>query len=176
MRPRQRELRGFVAISLVSFFALQGTCLVFAAANQATTEARKAIQAAYNRRNAAMAKKDLKTVWSSMAKNYVSISKDGRRLSGAQLRAMMTPFLMGIKSAKGTSTIRRVTLQGNAATVEVAENGTVVGVHPQSKQEVVTRTNSRSLDKWVKVNGRWLIVQSKTLSESMTVNSKPDKT
>jgi ketosteroid isomerase-like protein len=170
MRPRQRELRGFVAISLVSFFALQGTCLVFAAANQATTEARKAIQAAYNRRNAAMAKKDLKTVWSSMAKNYVSISKDGTRLSGAQLRAMMTPFLMGVKSAKGTSTIRRITLQGNAATVEVAENGTVVGVHPQSKQEVVTRTKSRSLDKWVKVNGRWFIVQNKILWESMTVN------
>ena len=152
-----------------------------ATSNAATQQARKAIQATYNRVNAALAKKDLSVARATRTPDYVLITDKGQKRTAAQLRAQEQGILSLAQSITAKSDIQKITLNGNTATVLVNENGALVvqmpqqnyGGKPSPGQKNVIRVRHQAQDSWVKLNGRWRIKRSRYLTSRVTVNGKP---
>jgi hypothetical protein len=138
-------------------------------------QARSAIQALYNKQNAAAAKKDVNGVLVNMAPDFQAVSKDGRKITAAQQRQALTQLFSMAQSIHATSAIQKFRLQGNRATVTVKENGTFLVVNPNAAAAKPARftVEDVSEDTWVKKGNRWLNERSVTLAEKQLINGQP---
>ena len=121
-----------------------------------TSDARKAIQAQYDRANAAAAKKDIKGNIAIFTSDRISVDEKGTTLTLAQYRKLNSALFSSAASISASSTIENISAKGDTATVRVKEHGKLVIINPQTKQASTLVIDSVSDDIWVKRSGMWL--------------------
>ncbi|HZT44309.1 MAG TPA: hypothetical protein VFA07_19240 [Chthonomonadaceae bacterium] len=137
-------------------------------------QARTAIQAAYDREDAAVRRKDVKGTLANCAPDFQFIQSDGSRGSLADARQGMVALFQKPNSFVAKTTIQKFTLQGNKAiaTVKEYQMRTVVPhakhAHPH---KIVTVTIIE--DTWVKHGNRWLREISRAISQKQTLDGRP---
>ena len=137
-------------------------------------QARQAIQAAYDREDAAVRRKDVQGVLVNCAPNFQFITQSGMRGSLADARQGLANQFQTPSSFAAKTTIQKFTLQGNKAVVTVQETQlrTVV---PKAKHahphKIVTLSTDE--DTWVKHGNRWLRELSKMIHQKQTLDGRP---
>jgi hypothetical protein len=146
----------------------------FAARADTVTQARKAIQAAYDREDAAVSRKDVPGILVNCAPNFQFITQNGMRGSLADARQGLTAQFQTPSSFVAKTTLQKLTLQGNKAVVTVKEYQmrTVVPKAPHVHPHKIV-TVSIDEDTWVKHGNRWLREISKNISQKQTLDGKP---
>jgi ketosteroid isomerase-like protein len=140
----------------------------------ATSDARKAIQAAYDRSDAAAVRKDLAGVLASHAPDYTWTDKHGKKHALAELKAQMTQVFQLAKEIRGKTIVKSLSLKGNSATVIAEETGSMNLVNPQKRdQEIKVEVEAKSEDVWTKTPKGWKVKSSKEISSKQLVNGKP---
>lgn len=126
---------------------------------QDTASVQKAIQAQYEKRNAAAKKKDVTGALSINTPDFVALDPTGTKRTLTQLRPLLSEAFANTSSYLVTTQIKSVKLTGNKATVNT--NDTAKLTSKNNKVEEVTRAYE---DIWVKQGTQWLRQQSRTLS------------
>ncbi len=141
----------------------------------AASDARKAIQTAYDRENAAAARKDVNGMFANETSDFEDITKEGRKVNLTEMRAQLGRVMAGIQSIKATTTIQKFSLKGQQAIVVAKGHAEMTGVNPNNHSTVKAIIENTSEDLWVKTKRGWLQKRSKTLTESThtTINGKP---
>ena len=133
-----------------------------------TQDARKAIQAAYDRNNAAMVRRDVSGVLATYAPGYTSIDQNGQETarSGEEERQHWVESLTPPSKVKSKTRIVDLKLQdgGAVVTTESHEDITYVSRKTKSVQRLNIIESAR--DFWVKSQNRWLWKRSRTLTIS----------
>ena len=144
------------------------------ARSDATSEARKAIQAAYDKSDAATAKKDIDGAMAFQTSDYTYTTQKGRKLDNATVRTSTTQVLTLAREIHGKTVIRKIALKGSMATVTVDETGSIVVATPQRPDQVSKIViEARSEDVWIKTPKGWREKSSRELSSKQSVNGKP---
>jgi len=145
----------------------------------AKSDAQKAIQAVYNKINAATLRKDAKAVLSYYADNIV-VNAGGQSLTKTQIRQLQAQMsaMPQIKPTKATSVIQKFSLQGgDTATCTVRNVAAVQMPAPagsaQAGKPLVIASDGTAQDTWKKTGKGWLLVRSDVLSAKSTMNGKP---
>src|SRR5579863_2394232 len=116
----------------------------------ATADARKAIQAAYSKANAAAAKKDVEGTFAILSPDAVLIGPKGQKASPASLRQQFTQLFAVAQSIKDTTTIEKFALKGKEANATTREHTEIVLTNPQNHQTTKIVVDGSSQDTWVK--------------------------
>lgn len=139
----------------------------------ATSDAKAAIQAAYNNETAAMIKKDVKGIVAVYASDYVEIEKDGKKSTLAELKQQMQQLFPSLRNVKATQSVSKVTLKGSQATVLSRQHLEATFINPQTKKNQSLVATANLEDLWVKSGkSTWLKKQSKVLTENQTLDGK----
>ena len=141
-------------------------------------EARKSIQAAYDRFSTAMHRKDADSATSDFAPDFTELdSARGAIQAGipTERRQFQALFLYS-RSITMTETIQTFALRGKRATVTVKEQMVLDSTKQTSKglRPLTFTADSLHEDVWVRSGHRWLRQSAKTLSIQETVDGKPD--
>ncbi len=155
----------------------------FAAHADATQDARKAIQQAYDLGNAAMVRKDKAGVLKYYAPNWTAAGANGQTMTLAQFKSNLDGLLTRMYNVKATSKITKIRLKGNQAEVTVndyMQASVQASPRPQSgagapgKPTVMTVVlTDMGNDTWVKSGKGWLRLRSHVVSSHRTLNGKP---
>lgn len=123
----------------------------------------KAIQAQYDKRSAAAAKKDVVGSLAINAPEFVSIGPKGDKRTMAQIKPQITQAFSSLKSYLLTTKITKCVVAGNTATVRTLDSLTLVGKNTQESE-------ATSEDTWIKKDGQWLRTQNKLLTSKIKSN------
>lgn len=162
--------RYFCLIALTAL--LGGSCLAPVMAD-ATADAKKEIQALYDKMDAAAAKKDVKGMTASLDPNYVAVSASGQKMTLQQMKGQMTQLMAMLKEIKTKTVIQKITLKGKTATVNSKQSLTSTGTNPQSQQPMKIEVQDTSTNTWVKSGATWKLKETKSLSTKQFLNGKP---
>ena len=138
-----------------------------------TTDARRSIQADYDRMDAAAARKDPHGVIAYNAPDYVSIGPKGFSGTAKQLRITQSFFRVS-QSLQGHSTVRSIVVQGKTATVVVRRlQSFVLAVpDPQTGRHDQYLFDSLSRETWLQGRSGWLRTVSRRLTETVQKNGE----
>ena len=161
----RRTLAGALIVSL-------GLAAPAGARADATADARKAIQAAYTKRDAAEARKDMEGSMSSMAPDFVFISKEGQKGDMALLKRRMAPAFAMMQSVKSRSQVQSVSVKGKEATASVKSHMEMLILNPQTQVPQKIVVDATSVDLWTKTASGWLQKRMVAKSESGTLDGK----
>ena len=148
-----------------------------AALADAPSEARKTIQATYNKINAATLRRDTKSALAYYADNFTATA-NGQTITKAQIQQLQAQMLAmpQIKPTKATSAIQKFTLKGGTATCTVHNVSAVQMPAPggaQADKPMVIASESSAQDTWKKSGKGWLLARSNVLWAKSTMNGKP---
>lgn len=143
------------------------------AAGDATSDAKKQIQAAYNRENAAAARKDAAGVLANLTSDYKSVSAGGQSVTAKTLRERLPVIFANAISIKGKSTITKLTLKGNQADVQVKEHGVLTLMNRQTRKPSKLEIHDVSQTLWLKTKSGWKKKQSRTISSKQSLDGRP---
>lgn len=147
-------------LSLIPFIAL----LLTPSPHDNSAAARKQVEAAYAKLNAALERKDVNGTLALYAPNFQSIGDKGGKGSLATLKKTWQREFALIQSVRSTSTIRTFSLKGNRATARVHLHKEAVVMNPQTDQLVTVVSDAEMEDVWVQGASGWRKRQSRTLS------------
>lgn len=147
--------------------------LPIAALADKTSDAKKAIQALYNKEVAALKKKDVKGILASNAPDFVYYSKNGQKADVKTIQNAMTQVMSMASNIKATMKIVKFTLNGNQAVAVTEGHAEITLTNPQNKQPVKLVSKDSSEDTWAIVKGKWMRKQTKVLKENTTMNGQP---
>jgi ketosteroid isomerase-like protein len=155
-------------LALVAFAALTPSVL---AQNQEATQ--KAIQAQYDKRSAAAAKKDVAAALAINAPEFVSVTMKGQKQTLAQIKPLLVQVFAKSKSYTVSSKVTSCKVTGDTATALVTDSVKILSLTSTVPQEIETTCE----DSWIKKNNQWLRTQTKRLSEKLkqTKPAKPAK-
>jgi len=163
------SIRFAAAVLLISAASMPSMAVA-----DATSDAKKAIQAAYDKADAAGARKDLEGSTVYYTPDFVYTGEDGKSFQLAFIKAQMKRYFQAAKSVQSKSTITGLKLKGNSATVTVHEVGHFVLANPQKPDQ--TRkldVEANAEDLWVKTAKGWQVKKSKAISTKQWVDGKP---
>ena len=143
------------------------------AAGDATADARKQIQAAYDRENAAAARKDAAAVLANLTPDYKSVSAGGQTVTVHTLRQRLPVIFANAISIRGKSTITKLTLKGNQADVQVKEHGVLTLMNRQARKQSKLEIHDVSQTLWVKTKSGWKKKQSRTITSKQSLDGRP---
>jgi ketosteroid isomerase-like protein len=139
--------------------AIAAICLIVSALHvsaDTVSEATKAIQAQYDRQDAAASRKDAQGVLDTFTKDRVYRDKDGNKITVEEQRQHMTEDLYVMKSCSVASRIVSISIKGVAAAVRVKH-------HIVASAEIPGRNADDNLigdmvydDVWINTGGVWL--------------------
>lgn len=162
--------------SLLLVFLPLGLGVGLAPTAQADTpaQARKAIQAAYDREDAAVGRKDIKGALANCAPDFQFVAPDGTRGSLADARQSLSTQFGKNSSFVAKTTIQKFTLQGSKTVVTAKEYQlrTVVPRAPHAHAHKIV-TVGIDEDTWVKHGDRWLRERTRAISQKQTLDGKP---
>ncbi len=164
----RRRFLGLIALVAL----LGGSCLAPAMAD-ATADAKKEIQALYDKMDVAAAKKDVKGMTASLDPNYVAISAQGQKMTLQQMKGQLTQIMTMLKEIKTKTVILKIALKGKTATVNTKQSLTSNGTNPQSQQAMKLEVRDTSTNTWVKSGTTWKLKETKSLSSKQFLNGKP---
>ena len=126
-------------------------------------DAQKAIQAQYDKRSAAAAKKDVEGSVAINAPEFIAIGLKGDKRTTAQIKPQLTQVFASIKSYTITTKITKCVVKGDSARVTTQDAVVVVGKGSQESE-------ATSEDTWIKKGGQWLRTQNKLLTSKIKSN------
>jgi ketosteroid isomerase-like protein len=126
--------------------------------------ARRSIEAAYKAEDAAISRKDSKTVSSFYASGYQLIRLDGKKLGRSEVKHNVDSWMSATKWIKSKATIKKFSLSKGKAIVLVAFRGDAVILNLQTQKSVKVVTHTTVDETWVNIKGKWLKQRAKTLS------------
>ncbi len=138
-----------------------------------SADARKAIQLQYDRSNAAITRRDSTGTFAIYSPSFVAVDKNGKKHTLANLKQQSQVVFTQARIITGTTKIQTITLKGNTALVRVAEHSKMVGTDPATKSDSTLVFDSTSNDSWISTGGKWLQINSKTLTSKETINGRP---
>lgn len=134
---------------------------------------RRALDAAYSRENAATLRKDVRGMLADETDGFVSVAVDGTRVNHRQERFSLPDVLKTLTPYRMTTTIRRVTLRGSAATVLIAEH--LEAMYGSAGKAAPGRLiiDGTLEDVWIRAAGAWRKKRSTALSMSRLLDGQP---
>jgi ketosteroid isomerase-like protein len=148
-------------------------CLTLHAHADANADARKAIQAAYDRNSAAGNKRDLAGSLTIYTPDYVSTDKSGKKTDLKQMHDQMKLIFGMFKTFKVTQSVQSLQLKGNEAQITLKSHLEGTLSNPQTKQAHTFTADMASNETWVKTPKGWLNKRSNTISEKEMMDGKP---
>ena len=161
---RRMRLIGLITLCIVGNF---GT-----AKADDTANIKKAIQTIYAKVAAAAAKKDVKGMMAHLAPDYEEATLDGVTFKVATIKAKWEHAIQSVKTMKISTTITKLTLSGNKATVLNKATINMVGISPRNDKDVILISEATSEEQWEKKGGIWLEKRSKNLTLKQTRDGK----
>jgi hypothetical protein len=163
------KLRNMLCIASLAVAAVIAAPAVRA---DSTAGAKKAIQAQYDKMNAAAARKDSKGILAIMTKDHTGVTQGGQTFTLDQETAQMQQIFTAAKSLNGVSKITSIALKGSTATVQVSETDKVVMPNPNTGKTSTMTMSSVSTDTWIKKGSVWLQQKSVQKSQKVSVDGK----
>jgi hypothetical protein len=155
-----------------AIFAL--ACAAPAVHADATSEARKAIAAAYAKMDKAAESKNAAGILALHSPDFSQTSKSGQKRTYAELKQMVPQMMKVAKTVKTKTVIEKFALKGNSAIVNNKDHTEILFVNPRNAEQtmkvVVDSTNE---DTWTKSSKGWLKKHSKNLTSNQTMNGQP---
>lgn len=137
-------------------------------------EARKAIQACYDKTDAATARKDINGTTSFFTADYVYVDNMGQNFDAARLRKQILAGYKGIASIQPKSTIKTLTLKGNSATANLHEVAHLLVVDPHDPSKTIrVDLDVTAQDLWIKTPNGWRVKKSKVMTYKQLIDGKP---
>ena len=99
--------------------------------------------------NAAIARKDLDTVFSYFAPDYVPVDANGMKVSKAQNRQILEPLYSHVQRLTITSRVEHIVQRKSMARVSVKSVVIMVLINPGTQQLVKGVGNVQYLDEWI---------------------------
>ncbi len=137
-------------------------------------DARRAIENAYKRTDAAVARRDSKTILSYMKPGY-HITMLGRTWSKSRVSRNMNELFSNAKTLQTKTSIRSFILRRGKATVVAQELGQITAVSQRTHELNLIKTNSIFEEVWVEEKGQWLKQRTTNLRIQETFNGKSIK-
>ncbi len=133
-----------------------------------TAETKKAIQAQYDKMDAALAKKDLSGYVKFCSKDFVNIDEKGQKAGLEATKAQMKQIIDASTAFKSNSAILKLTAAGKSAIVRVKQHVACTINAPGAPAPQKLVIDAESEDTWNKTGSGWLIAKSKTISQNVT--------
>ena len=138
----------------------------------ATAEARKQIQAAYGRENAATARKDTSGVVANMSPDYVTSDVRGQTATVELIRQTLPKIFASTLSLKAKTVITKFALKGNEADVTVKEHADITLFNQKTGKSSRLVVDETAQTTWVKTASGWKKKRNRTLSSHQTLDGK----
>lgn len=140
-------------------------------------DARKALQANYNDRDAAVCRKDVDGALAHYAPEFVGIGMAGKSHDLKEERAdfvktftTLNPRTSDIKTTIGKLALAKASTEAAAT---VSRHGVLLIVDPQTKLNNVLVLDGTYQDTWAKRAGVWRLTREQTVSLKATMNGQP---
>nr|WP_309689198.1 nuclear transport factor 2 family protein [Armatimonas sp.] len=140
---------------------------------QDTVTLKKTLQAQYNKEAAAFMKKDIDSALSINTSDFTTTDTKGKKLTLAEFKAAFMQITTIAQSIKLSSTVEKVTLKGDTATVTVSDKSLFTLANPQTGKKAQMEGASRNEDTWVKKSGVWKRQKNRALSNKTLMDGKP---
>jgi ketosteroid isomerase-like protein len=138
-----------------------------------TADAKKVIQAIYDREVVAFKKKDMNGMLAANTPDYVYFRKNGQKTDIQDLKNSMSQVLAMGSNLKSSQKIVKFTLKGNKALAVTQGHLEMTITNPQNKQSARVVSDDTTEDIWQKIEGKWRRKQTRILKSAGTVNGKP---
>lgn len=138
----------------------------------ATTQARKAVQASYDRMAAAASRRDVNGWLAGKTDDFVSVGLDGSEVGLASRRALLTLLLTTVHSLKTDTRVTGVDLMApDRALAKIHEHTEMTFTRlDKKKSKAVFDTVAEAT--WVKTPAGWRESRCRSLSEKGTLDGK----
>ena len=137
------------------------------------SDARKSIETALAKMRVALNKKDAAGYTQFYAEDFVLVRRNGQKLTKPQAVSMVSQLMQQVKSVKIASKIEKFVFSKDKATVNVAENGTMLLPNPRSGKDVKLTITTLEESIWTRTANGWKIKQIKSLASKTLVDGKP---
>jgi ketosteroid isomerase-like protein len=162
-----------------TFWVLAGLLLgsigpVLAAAPAAAVQ--KTLQADYNTRDKAVARRDIDATLAQYAPDFVGVSQTGKTHDLTEERTdFLHTFALPAQSSATQSAIQKLTLAkaGTEADVTLQRHGTLTFIDPKTHASNLLVLDGVYQDVWAKHSGKWLLAREQAVSVKATMNGKP---
>jgi len=147
-----------------------------APAADTTAAVQKTLQADYDSRDKAVAKRDITATLAFYAPDFVGVSKTGKSHGLAEERAdFLKTFALPASAGVTVSTIQKLTLQkaGSEAGVTLHRHGTLTLTDPAVHTSRAVVLDGVYQDVWAKRSGGWRLIREQVISAGATVDGKP---
>ena len=160
---------------------LWGAALLLAAVGPATAadtaaSVQKTLQADYDSRDKAVARRDITATLAEYAPDFVGVSRTGKAHTLSEERAdFLSTFALPAQPGVTQSTIEKLTLAkaGTEADVSLHRRGTLTLTDAQTHTPRTVVLNGEYQDIWMRRTGRWRLTREQAVSVTATVNGKP---
>lgn len=143
-----------------------------AVAADAIADAKRAIQAQYDKINAAVARKDVKALDGFYAPGYEYVSMRGEKLTLPELEKGLAPLLAHASALHGKTIVQSISLAaGTIASARIQYTGgftSVIGGNPP--RTAIYESRSTAEDVWIRGTRGWILKRTRQLTDHKTVN------
>ena len=143
------------------------------ARSDAASDAKKWIQAAYNRENAAAIRRDVDGVLADTAPDYVSVSPRGGSTPLRLIKPRLRPLLEAMRVKRATTRVTKVVLKGPEAHVATTEHVVAVLANPETQRPANLVIDSTTESVWVRGGKGWLKKRSRSHDVRRSMDGKP---
>ncbi|HEX5324321.1 MAG TPA: nuclear transport factor 2 family protein [Capsulimonadaceae bacterium] len=165
--------RSFLASTAAAVFAALALAPGMANATNTThrrdpsAQARKQIQAIYDREDAAASHKDIHGVFADMTPDFSAIDENGQAMSLAQAKANLADVFAKAATVKGSTVIEKFRLVGITAIVTTKSRDEMTVADPAGGQAGKVTVDDISVDTWVRSGTIWRQRRSRDISQSV---------
>ena len=144
------------------------------AEDKATADARTAIEALIAKANDAAAKKDVDGTVANMTDDFVGVDSKGKSSTKAEVKDGLAKVYALADTVKAVTTVQKVALADDQATVTVAEHVVITIKAPDGGKSTTLDITDTDEDTWVKTDDTWHMKKGKTLTSQTLVDGKPE--
>ena len=137
-----------------------------------TSVARKAIEIDIKKTIAATEKKEAVGMLAFYAPDYTFVNRKKQTFGLKEMRGRVNRLVGAAKSIKVKAEIKKFTLKGNAATLTISEEATVIAYNQKRKRDSVLKTFSTIEEVWSKAGGTWLRRRGTQLTSTATLDGQ----
>lgn len=141
-----------------------------------TASVQKTLQADYDARDQAVARRDIAATLAHYAPNFVAVGRTGQTHGLPEERAdFQATFNLPARPGVTHSTVQKLTLTkaGTEADVSLHRLGSLSLTDPQTHTSRTVVLNGTYQDVWVKHAGVWLLAREQEVSVAASLNGKP---
>ncbi len=136
----------------------------------------KTLQADYDSRDKAVARRDINATLAEYAPDFVGVSRTGKTHGLPEERVdFLNTFALPAQPGVTQSTIEKLTLAkaGAEADVTLHRRGTLTITDAQTHTPRTVVLNGEYQDVWARRSGAWRLTREQAISVTATVNGKP---